>query len=277
MSALTVGNVRDLFERQKDDDFPDVSSAVFLDWMNFINNRMYFSLANVDQNRFLSEFVYDVESGVSAYSLPSDLDFSALSMSNSGVFKITGGSNFTRLRYDTETGAFTIGDTLTGANSGATGTIDQVQDNGTTGYLILSSTVATFDDNEIITDGSGGSATTNGTGSLFNKTSEQLQEQHPYSSDTGYYFNSTDVVFTPKPINDLIRVVRYLPLLTELTGDSSVTLFDSRFSNAIVRMTIRVFEIWDEGDIATADAIAADEVTTMVNSYRRTPSRVGVV
>lgn len=66
------------------------------------------------------------------------------------------------LAYDTQTGNFTAGRTLTGGTSGATAVIQADSDSGTTGTLTLIDIVGTFVDNEIITDGAGGSATVNG-------------------------------------------------------------------------------------------------------------------
>lgn len=74
-----------------------------------------------------------------------------------------GSAAVSRLDYDAETAPFTVGQTLTGGTSGATGTIIRVVDNGATGTLILSGvTGGTFDNNEAITDGAGGAATANG-------------------------------------------------------------------------------------------------------------------
>jgi len=68
------------------------------------------------------------------------------------------------LDYDAESTAFTRGATLTGGTSGATATIDRITDNGDgTGSLLLYGVTGTFQDNETITDGDGGSATVNGT------------------------------------------------------------------------------------------------------------------
>jgi len=67
------------------------------------------------------------------------------------------------LNYDAETTAFTIGETLTGGGSGATGTIVNVVDAGTTGSLELVAISGTFQDDEAITDGAGGAAVANGT------------------------------------------------------------------------------------------------------------------
>lgn len=63
------------------------------------------------------------------------------------------------LPYDAKTGAFTQGATVTGGTSGASATIIDVVDNGTDGILYVQGiTSGPFQDNETITDGSGGSA-----------------------------------------------------------------------------------------------------------------------
>lgn len=72
------------------------------------------------------------------------------------------------LAYDTQTANFTVGDVLTGATSGATARIIADSDGGATGTLTLQDLAGDFVDNEIITDGAGGSATANGTQSYSN-------------------------------------------------------------------------------------------------------------
>ena len=71
------------------------------------------------------------------------------------------------LCYDALSNAFSVGETITGSTSGATGSITAVNvDAGaTSGCLELGNVTGTFQDNEIVTGGSGGSATVNG--SLF--------------------------------------------------------------------------------------------------------------
>lgn len=274
MANLLVSDIRSLVERQMDDTLPDVTSTIFLDWLNFINNEVYFILANQDENRFTREYVYDVQSGDNTYALPSDCG--TLVLTTTGVYQGQSGNDYLLLRFDTQTGAFTAGLTLTGGTSAATGVIDQIVDNGTTGYLILSSVVGSFDDNEIVTDSSTGSAAANGEGDAFSKTQYKLLEQHPYSSDEGFYLTETNIIFTPIPSTDKVRVLRYLPNLTQLSGNSSETLFNTRFSNAILSMTKQAFQVWDNGDIATASIIASSEMNKMLRNYTRT-SRVGVI
>lgn len=67
------------------------------------------------------------------------------------------------LAYELQTGNFTAGNTITGATSGATAIIAADSDGGTTGTLTLYNIVGAFVDDEIISDGAGGSATVNGT------------------------------------------------------------------------------------------------------------------
>lgn len=72
-----------------------------------------------------------------------------------------------KLNYDGQTANFTVGQTVTGGTSGATGIIDADLDGGATGTLTLHGVTGTFQDNETITDGAGGSATANGTQTYF--------------------------------------------------------------------------------------------------------------
>ena len=66
------------------------------------------------------------------------------------------------LNYKTQTSNFTVGDTITGAASGATALIRIDTDGGATGTLTLDQVSGVFLDGEIITDQGGGSATVNG-------------------------------------------------------------------------------------------------------------------
>lgn len=66
------------------------------------------------------------------------------------------------LAFDAQTANFTQGTTVTGGTSGATATIISQTDSGATGTLYVQNIVGgPFQDNETITDGSGGSATAN--------------------------------------------------------------------------------------------------------------------
>jgi hypothetical protein len=86
----------------------------------------------------------------------------AVPLSTSSDLNDTSGSHY--LLFDTETSSFAnVGDILTGGTSEATAEIVAVTDWGTTGVLTLRGIKGTFQNNETITDGHSGSATSNGT------------------------------------------------------------------------------------------------------------------
>lgn len=64
--------------------------------------------------------------------------------------------------YDEQTANFTVGDTITGATSGATAVVVADSDSGTTGTLSLGQIIGTFVNDEIITGATSGSARVNG-------------------------------------------------------------------------------------------------------------------
>lgn len=102
------------------------------------------------------------------------------------------------LSYDAQSGNFTVGDTVKGESSGATGVIVKDTDAGTAGTLVIKTLRdGVFLDNEIITDESTGSATTNGTTSISDYgwsqeasktisggTSTDVALTHEYSANT---------------------------------------------------------------------------------------------
>lgn len=67
------------------------------------------------------------------------------------------------LDFDAQTQDFTVGETVTGGDSGASGEILHVVQNGYDGTLYFEEDPGTFTDNETITDTGGGSATADGT------------------------------------------------------------------------------------------------------------------
>lgn len=119
------------------------------------------------------------------------------------------------LKYDTQTGAFTVGLVVTGGTSGATGTIVEILDNdGTSGSLILSGVSGTFEDNEAITDSSTGAALANGA-----------------NASAGYIAHPADLI---KPLSiSPYRVFREPEVYDTLEADT-FTLFNQRLyvSNA---------------------------------------------
>lgn len=81
------------------------------------------------------------------------------------TFDLAGAYEARALGYDTQSANFTVGKTLTGGTSSATGLIKGDVDGGTSGTLILINDTGTFANDETITDNnsSPGSAAANGT------------------------------------------------------------------------------------------------------------------
>lgn len=79
-----------------------------------------------------------------------------------------GDSDVSKLNFDGQTVAFTVGETVTGGTSGATGTIYKIVPSVTPGEgtLWLTNVTGTFQNNEALTDGDGGAAVANGTATI---------------------------------------------------------------------------------------------------------------
>ena len=115
------------------------------------------------------------------------------------------------LAYDVQTGQFTVGNILTGGTSGATGRIIADSDAGSTGTLTLQDVSGTFTDNEIITDGTTGSATANGTQSYSNAALVGSVTSIRPAQETDADFDATFVANGPE-------------IELRVTGDTSKTV-----------------------------------------------------
>jgi hypothetical protein len=80
------------------------------------------------------------------------------------------------LPYDGQTGDFTIGDKVTGATSGATGTIVADDDQGAAGTLTLTDVTGEFVENEAIADEHTGAAVSNKTTHMEGVTPNGIKE-----------------------------------------------------------------------------------------------------
>jgi len=72
------------------------------------------------------------------------------------------GNNSAKLDYDGQTVNFTLGETVTGGTSGATGVVQIDTDAGASGTLVISGVSGTFQDDEALTGSSTGVAVVNG-------------------------------------------------------------------------------------------------------------------
>jgi hypothetical protein len=99
----------------------------------------------------LVEFAVDTGSGYSAYQTATPANLAATSVSTSAGFlfklKITARAG---MLYTSQTNSFVVGEVIEGATSGATATVDEDYDLGTTGTIILSNITGTFFPGELI-------------------------------------------------------------------------------------------------------------------------------
>lgn len=79
------------------------------------------------------------------------------------TFNLMGSFEAQALKYDAQSGNFTVGNTVTGGTSTNTGLIKGDNDGGTSGFLSLINTSGDFQNDEALTDGGTGAATCDGT------------------------------------------------------------------------------------------------------------------
>lgn len=135
---------------------------------------------------------------------------------SSGWVQVTLGRT---LDFDAGTTAFAEGETLTGGTSGATGTVRRVivqsgdwGTNDADGYVVLSGVTGTFQNNETITTGGGGSATADGADAAitiqpngkydfrvwnFGGHAGSLRLYGASGVDNAFEFDDTNDVYTP--------------------------------------------------------------------------------
>lgn len=70
------------------------------------------------------------------------------------------------------------------------------------------------------------------------------------SSKNGYYVNATQIVFTPVPTETKQYKFRFIPILTDLSGESSTLVIPTRFSYHIMDVLDACYNVWDENEDA---------------------------
>jgi len=274
--ALQVQDILDSYGRFKQD-VSNVDSDVFVEWCEFIQYFIYGKLKAQDPERFMSETVYYAVTSPDTFSLPSDL--MDIRQTGCGFFELTDAA----ITYDTQTANFTLEATLTGGTSGATALITADDDDGTTGTLTVKNVHGVFVDDEIITDGSGGSATVNGAPAYTINTKNKLAETGFGSGEEGYYFTSSDVVFTNAKEKSF--VFRYIPQVFSLaalddyfTLDGTVSgkvLVEDRHKEYLVKAVDVMYEQWD--DNAGAESISDFRMVRALGGVLDTFKRTSMV
>lgn len=164
-----------------------------------------------------------------------------------------------KVNYDTQTGGFTQGLTVTGAVSGATAIIVADHNSNPTGTMTLRDVVGTFTDNELFTDTSIGSATTNipiGTESITEV------KRSPFGTYAGgKFFGARGVLLTNMATTDASNYI-----LTDSDNNEQIppSYINLIINNVAIGDRIGVF-------LATGDNNVVDKSTYTIQSAHTAP------
>ena len=235
----------------------NLSATQKLSMANKVNSRVYKFIVGINPEDLILENTIFVQPDVNTYARPSDIQ-NHLPLC-SGIFKTVGGSTYLSLEYDTETGTFTEGLTVTGSTSGATGVIEQLEDNGTTGFMKLSGMTDDFETDEIITDTNTGSATVESL-KPYNESDQLFDLTHNGSLDSGYFSRGSNYIFTPMPTANAVFVDRYIPFVTSLASEDlsdnfvKVNVDDAQYIELLKDLLLMYYEIDDQNPMLEQNA-----------------------
>jgi hypothetical protein len=199
----------------------------------------------------LVEFAVDTGSGYSAYQTATPANLAATSVSTSAGFlfklKITARAG---MLYTSQTNSFVVGEVIEGATSGATATVDEDYDLGTTGTIILSNITGTFFPGELIRRASDDQAratnvATNTQFALFPSFNSYIDGLEIYTNTVGpgdYPGRTVDLVLTNVVVGSRYYVYKTSDqtlLGSGTAASSTVTISDVEYV-ADFGITIRV-------------------------------------
>ena len=266
---LTTTNLDTIITNHRDN-LGGTDSLLRLQWYNYLNHFLYPRLIAQNPNDYLTVRTIKTISDIFEYALPSDYqDHQA-----GGLFQSNQGDDvYGAINYDAEVAPFTVGETLTGGTSGATGTIVEVVDYGSTGTIRMTSVSGTFQDDEQITDSSTGDATANGTAIEYNFTNRQRPETEFGSRSSGYWLDSDgNLVFTPIPKSSQVFTLRYIPEISELTAGAT-TVIPIRFKEFVQNSTDIFWEQYRQN--SNLEFLASQRFQSalidMMENIRKTP------
>lgn len=189
----------------------NISTLSKAEWGNTVNEQIYNAAIMVNPEDYCSILTVPVISGTKKYDKPTD--FKNMNAPDCGVFKTGTGVEFGILYYDNEVTAFAVDEIVTGVDSGAIATIEEVQST----FFRLSSISGTFENNEQLTGSIAGDVLVNGTITKFSETSDLEKITKFGSQDEGYYFEKGKFVITPLPTAARTLLCRYIPKETVFT------------------------------------------------------------
>lgn len=271
--AIQLSALQDAYNTYKQDT-TDVDDTTFIQWAKFILFFVYGRLKALDPERFMTQNVYYVDTDPDTFTLPSDLmDFR---QTGCGFFELSTAD----IAYDGQTVAFAAAATLTGGTSGATAVIVSDDDDGATGTLTVKNVNGVFQDNELITDGSGGSATANGAPVYSINNGNRLGETGFGSTDEGFYLNRSNLVFTGASTKSFVG--RYLPKPIVLSATteyftldgtaSGVVIIEDRHEEYLIKACDVLYEQWDDnnGAESVSDFRMVRALGDVLETYKRT-------
>lgn len=265
--AITGTSLKARFARQKKD-ISDVTDNVLIDWLDDLNRQFYNHLSGLDAERLISVENYTVTTNPQTAALPAT--FQSVQPWQCGFYKNTP----SKIGFDTQTGDFTVGLTLTGGTSGATAVIESIVDNGVTGTLTLSAITGTFQDGEIVTDPSAGRATVDVYAVL---TDAKLGRTHPGSTRVGYYLVGANIIFTGLSNSD-VYTLRYLPKATAITALADELVVPDEYINYASKDLDVRYAVWDEdpGAESLADFRFVRTLDELTNNIKKAPDAYGL-
>lgn len=238
MSNITTQDAKTIFSVYKSN-LGGAGDTEFLQWVNFINQFLYEKFANINPDQYLIDQYIKTITNIESYKLPSD--FQTLKIG--GIYKIKQGNIYGALNFDAQTANFAINETTTGSTSTASGKNAYITNYGDFGTLIMTDIDQdpnSFEDNELLTDTGGGNAIANGTLILFDKSDKMLSVTKFGDDAKGYWLDKININFTPVPTTSEVFIVRYLPLLSDLTSITQETIIPLRFKQ-FLRNAIELF------------------------------------
>lgn len=184
------------------------------------------------------------------------------------------------ISYDARTVAYTVGETVTGSISGATGVIDQIIISAPTeGALILTGVTGTFQDNEILAGSSGGSATSSSVDTVLSPgvdfgtgvTSADMSFVWVYKNAL-YFIRKDSLSFYYLPVDSVGGTATEVSLAGVLTIGGKLTIghgwsLDTGQSGGLSEQCAFIS---DEGEVAIYQGLspAAGQGWSIVGVYR---------
>jgi hypothetical protein len=267
--GMDVDDIKDIFTVYKGN-LGGAGDTEFFQWINFLEQFLYPKFVSINPNDYLQTHIVKTIDFTSAYSLPNSYQYNQV---GGLYFTQSGSGTYGALNYDNTTANFTIGETVTGGTSGATGTIAYITDYGLAGTITMINVSGSFQDNETLTGSLGGSATSNGTVSSFDFYDQKLSETDFGSSTKGYWLDASNINLTPTPTTSEVYVLRYIPGLSEVTSTAESTIIPVRYKEFVQHAIEVYWQQWrqDQNGEILASQRYLNALNDMLNTIKKSP------